>query len=167
MTIHGPRVNRSLPVAALLLAAAGLLAAVACSGQSTRSQATTATSGGEEASEEQVEGAQTLNVRLQEWSLQVEQKALFAGQVAFLVTNAGQEPHELLVLRTDLPAVGLPVHGGQVGRGDGWKVVGEVDAVQPGRSAAAVFDLSRGHYVLICDLAGHYERGMHAEIVVQ
>ncbi len=114
-----------------------------------------------------MEGAQTLNVRLQEWSLQVEQRALFAGQVAFLVTNAGQEPHELVVLRTDLPAAGLPVHGGQVGRGNGWTVVGEVDLLQPGRSAAAVFDLPRGHYVLICDLTGHYERGMRAEIDVQ
>lgn len=114
-----------------------------------------------------MEGAQTLNVRLDEWHIQVEQRTLFAGKVAFLVANAGQQAHELVVLRTDLPAAALPVRGARVGTGDGWTVVGEVEEIGPGRAEAAVFDLRRGHYALICDFPNHYAQGMHADLEVQ
>jgi uncharacterized cupredoxin-like copper-binding protein len=150
-------------IVALILTLAALATAAGC-GRTSSSAAPTTT--GDEAGEEEVEGAQTLNVRLDEWRIQVEQRALFAGKVAFLITNGGREAHELVVLRTDLPAAALPVHGSRVGAGDGWTIVGEVEQIPPGRSEAAVFDLPRGHYVLICDFPNHYARGMHADLEV-
>jgi len=85
------------------------------------------------------------------------------GTVAFSVRNAGKLEHELVVLKTNLPAAKLPVKGAkavEVGR------LGKV-VVKPGRSGGLSLPLKAGKYVLICNFAGHYQAGQRVAFVVK
>jgi uncharacterized cupredoxin-like copper-binding protein len=94
---------------------------------------------------------------------------LHAGQVDLSVKNDGPDAHELIVVReTDS---GLPL------RKDGLTVdedaieknkleLGALEPGQPGGVRHMRLNLAPGRYVLICNMAGHYLGGMHAELVV-
>ena len=82
----------------------------------------------------------------------------------FRIENRGPSTHEFVVVRTDVPAGGLPLGP------DGLRVdedspllhhTGELDEVQLGSSGTLVLRLPPGHYALICNLEGHYLGGMH------
>jgi uncharacterized cupredoxin-like copper-binding protein len=92
-----------------------------------------------------------------------------AGHVAFSVFNRGPSTHEFLIVRTDLGSGNLPIGS------DGLTVdedsaqldpVKEDSELDIGISRALVVDLAPGHYVLYCNLEGHYLGGMHASLVV-
>ncbi len=115
----------------------------------TTSQAAAATSG-------------TVNVILNEMNVVPTPATAKAGKVTFAVNNAGQLPHEMVVIKTDKKADAL---------GSGTKVpetgsVGETGDIAPGKSKSVSFNLKAGHYVLICNIAGHYAAGMHADFNV-
>ena len=85
------------------------------------------------------------------------------GTVTFSVRNAGKLEHELVVLKTNLPAAKLPVKGSkavEVGR------LGKV-VVKPARSGGLSLPLKAGKYVLICNVAGHYQAGQRVAFVVK
>lgn len=111
----------------------------------------------------------TVHVREKDFSLTLDKTAVVAGAVRFQVTNGGPSDHELVVLRTDLPAEGLPLVA------DNSKVdteavgITEVVEIPPfaaGGSASQTVRLDPGSYVLICNLPGHYALGMHAPFTV-
>ena len=54
--------------------------------------------------------------------------------------------------------------GSKVDEAASGTVIGRIDEsdLGPGKSASATFELSPGKYVLICNVAGHYEDGMYA-----
>lgn len=119
----------------------------------------------------------TVHVTVKEWSVTAD-RTVRAGNVTFVVTNAGSMEHELLVLQTDTPPDRLPL----TNAGDppepvtsGADRVSEDDSVgetgspslQPGESRTFTIDaMEPGNYVLLCNLAGHYARGMHTGLVV-
>lgn len=120
-------------------------------------------------------GAEQLNVSLGEWTVTPERTTVPAGQVYFLANNLGpDDPHELVIIRTDLPPDQLPVVDGRVPE-DQVDLVGEIEEFPPGTQAAATFELTPGNYVLICNIAemengqleSHYQMGMHARLVVE
>jgi uncharacterized cupredoxin-like copper-binding protein len=85
-----------------------------------------------------------------------------AGKVTFAVNNAGQLPHEMVVIKTDKKADAL---------GSGTKVpetgsIGETGDIAPGKTKSVSFNLKPGHYALICNIPGHYAAGMHADFNV-
>lgn len=101
-----------------------------------------------------------------------------AGTVTFVVKNAGTMEHEMIVLKTDTPFDQIPV----VDAGDppapvptGANKVDEADNVaetgdpnlKPGDTRTFTAKLAAGHYVLVCNLAGHYQMGMRAPFTVQ
>jgi uncharacterized cupredoxin-like copper-binding protein len=45
--------------------------------------------------------------------------------------------------------------------------IGEIEDVKPGSSKSATFTLSPGKYLLICNLANHYSKGMVSQIEVK
>ena len=121
-------------------------------------------------------GAAQVNVTLKEWAIEVEPATVKAGQVYFLVTNAGPDhPHELVIVRTDKDPEELPVVEGRVPE-DQVEMIGEVEAFAPGTQASGVFRLEPGKYVLICNLVereahgeleSHVEEGMVATLTVE
>jgi len=85
------------------------------------------------------------------------------GAVAFSVRNTGKLDHQLVVLKTNLAPSKLPVKGSkavEVGR------LGKV-SVKAGRSAGLGLTLKAGKYVLICNVAGHYQAGQRIGFVVK
>jgi hypothetical protein len=112
----------------------------------------------------------TVAAVLDEWSINAEPADVAASVVAFDVDNAGDEPHELVVIRTDTPASALPTNpDGAVDEaavnGD---VIGEVEPFPAGEQCVGVFDLRPGSYALVCNIVeeedgqieAHYQLGM-------
>jgi len=102
-------------------------------------------------------------VDLSEWHVAVGRSTLQTGSLTFVVRNGGSIPHDLTILKTDLPADQLPQESGKA-REDG-KVAGTV-ALNPGQSTQLLVTLEPGNYVFICNEAGHYALGMHAAVKV-
>ncbi len=84
-----------------------------------------------------------------------------AGAVTFGIMNRGATTHEFVVLRTDAPPGSLAVTNGTAAEAGH---VGEAKDIAPGSVRWLTLTLSPGRYVLICNLSGHYELGMHARL---
>jgi uncharacterized cupredoxin-like copper-binding protein len=94
------------------------------------------------------------------------------GTITFQVTNAGEFPHEFVVIRSDLPIAQLPRLGGEEGVDeDEVEIVGRLDPIEPGTLEELPLDLDLGEYVLICNLTGggesHYLNGMYEQFTVE
>jgi|SRR5581483_3030901 len=90
-----------------------------------------------------------------------------AGPVTFNIKNdSADEVHELVVLRTDLPADKLTLDA--VGGVDEEKFdsAGEQGDIAASQSAKLTLNLTPGHYALICNQPGHYAAGMHLDFTV-
>lgn len=87
-----------------------------------------------------------------------------AGKLTVTAKNAGQEEHELVLLRTDRAADAIPVTDGQASEEGS---VGEIGEQAPGKSGAHSFTLKPGNYVFICNVKGHYAAGMRGSLVVK
>ena len=91
-----------------------------------------------------------------------------AGRVSFAIANDGSAVHEFEVLRTDIAADALPVDSGVAQTSaDGVEIVDEVEEIAPGTSAELAVELDTGAYVIICNVAGHYDAGMAAAFAVE
>jgi uncharacterized cupredoxin-like copper-binding protein len=93
-----------------------------------------------------------------------------AGPVTFHIKNAGTMVHEFVVLQTDLAADKLPVTSGapEVDEdADELTAVDEVEDIAVGASEDLTVDLKAGHYVVICNVPGHYQAGMRTELTVE
>jgi uncharacterized cupredoxin-like copper-binding protein len=44
--------------------------------------------------------------------------------------------------------------------------IGEIGGVPPGRTRRTTLTLKSGRYLVICNVPGHYQLGMRAELVV-
>ncbi len=126
------------------------------------------------------EGATEVRVSLAEWTVAPSVPAVGSGTIYFLVDNLGPEdPHDFVVVRSDLPADQLPV---EEERGfvieDAVDVIGAIKPFTPASSASAVFTLTPGRYVLICNILewededggrweAHYAEGMRAAFLVE
>jgi len=95
---------------------------------------------------------------LTEFDLVISSASAPAGEITFEVKNAGELPHELLVIRTDLDAAELPFEDFKVVE-EGLDLVAKVEDLAAGESVSLTAHLEAGHYVLICNLSGHYESG--------
>ena len=67
---------------------------------------------------------------------------------------------------TDLPPDKLPVDGASAKAKEDGKA-GEIPSIPAGKSAAVTLDLTPGKYVFICNIAGHYQIGMHTGFTVE
>jgi uncharacterized cupredoxin-like copper-binding protein len=104
-----------------------------------------------------------LDVSLAEYSITPNVADISGGTVTFQVTNTGQQDHEMVVIRTDDAPGALPFADGEASEQGSQ---GEIPEIAPGQTQTLKLKLPAGHYVLICNLPGHYKGGMHAEFVV-
>lgn len=139
-----------------VLAAMMVLLVGACGGQAASPIPTTAV------------GPQ-VRVELGEWYIRPNVPSAPAGAVTFAATILGLESHELVVIKTDLPADGLKLNASnQVDEGASGLVLGEIEPEDfgPGKAASSTLTLPSGGYVLFCNEPGHYQKGMHASLQV-
>jgi uncharacterized cupredoxin-like copper-binding protein len=100
---------------------------------------------------------------LKEYTVTPRPSQVAAGRVAFKVRNAGAINHEFVVLRTNKKASDL-LKGNEA---DETGNVGEIGDISPGQTKTLSLNLKPGHYALICNLAGHYKAGQHADLTVR
>ena len=105
-------------------------------------------------------------VELSEFAIAVDPAAAARGTISFSVANAGGVFHNLRVIRSDAAPDALPVEAGQVAEGQ-VDVVGRIEEFAGGSSESITLDLAPGSYLLICNVAGHYQLGMTTAFTVQ
>ena len=129
--------------------------------------------------------ATTVQVTLDEWAVATEPASAPSGEVTFEVSNAGDEVHEFVVIRTELGLLDLPTaEDGSVDEegAEDMEVIGEVEDIAAGASETLILDLEAGQYVLICNIVeeqmdmdemdmehdpSHYQNGMRTGFTVQ
>jgi hypothetical protein len=122
--------------------------------------------------------ATTVAVTLQEFSVLPAPASAPAGQVTFQAKNTGpKDPHELVVIKTDLEPGALPTKpdGGVDEEGAGVEALGEIEEFKVGETRSKAFELTAGSYVLICNVVeeeegkteAHYQLGMRTAFTVQ
>jgi len=142
---------------ALSLAAVATATLVACGG----STAEKAPAGGAPAGGT----ATTVKATLTEFSIALAPATVKAGQVKFDATNGGALAHELIAVKSDLASDKLPVKDGVVEM-SGLKSSGTIAQFDAGKSASGTFNLEAGKYIVFCNIAGHYQGGMHTTLTV-
>lgn len=117
-----------------------------------------------------------VQVALAEWSVSPVPAQVAAGRVAFMARNAGQQPHELVVVRAqradDLPVA--PNGAVDENRLPDGALIGEIGPFPPGQNCTGVFTLQPGSYVLLCNIVSnrngrpeaHFAMGMSAPFTV-
>ncbi len=103
---------------------------------------------------------------LNEYSIQSSAATAPAGEITFTVTNAGTMIHEFVIMQTDVLAADLPLANDEVTEDD-YTVVDEVEDVEAGASKPLTVTLEAGHYVMLCNIAGHVRQGMVVDFTVQ
>ena len=130
---------------AVLFAAGALLVATGCSSDS----------GG-------------VGTTLADYTVTLDADSAPAGDVTFDVQNDAAQEHEFVVFKTDLAPDALPTDdkGAVDEEGEGVTHIDEIGSIPAGTSSSLTVKLDAGSYVVICNLPGHYQQGMHASFTV-
>ena len=104
-----------------------------------------------------------VSATLADFSITLDPNSAPAGEVTFDVTNDAEQTHEFVVFQTDLAADQLPTddNGDVDEAGEGVTLVDEIEDIEGDSSESLTVNLDAGSYVLICNLPGHYQQGMH------
>jgi uncharacterized cupredoxin-like copper-binding protein len=87
-----------------------------------------------------------------------------SGDVILRVSNDGPDHHELILVRSDTATLPLRPDGVTVDEDHlESETVATMEAAPAGSVRRLSLRLTRGSYVLFCNMAGHYLGGMHAE----
>ena len=146
--MNTPEVNVTVRIFNTIVAAA-LLVATACS------------AGPADTSE-----AATLIADLSDYKIVVDHPTIAPGHVVIGIRNHASMAHEFKVIKTDQAPDQLPVDGGTAKASEDGKV-GELLNIVAGASRKLVLELTPGKYVLICNVAGHYQLGMRVGLEVK
>jgi uncharacterized cupredoxin-like copper-binding protein len=118
--------------------------------------------GGSETSDADVQ------ITLRDFAVELSTASASAGRLTFASENEGPSVHEFEIFSVPdgVDANALPVQDG-VADTEGLTVIDEVEDIAPGTTAELTVDLDPGGYAIICNLASHYEQGMHAAFTVE
>jgi len=110
---------------------------------------------------------QVVGVTLKDFHIDTGTPSVIGGDVVMQVHNAAPATHEFVVVRTNLPADGLPIGPDGLSVNEDWlDRVGELNEVAAGTVDTLPLQLAPGRYVFFCNLDGHYLGGMHAVLEV-
>lgn len=117
-----------------------------------------------------VSGA-TVSATEKDFSISLDNSTVDSGDVVFNIKNEGPTTHEFVVLKTDRAEDKLPTDtaGSAVDTSAaGIQVVGKTQNIDSGTSTTlTISNMKSGKYVVICNLPGHYQLGMHASFTVK
>jgi uncharacterized cupredoxin-like copper-binding protein len=113
----------------------------------------------------------SLTITMGDYSFTPSDATTKAGTVDLSAPNDGQLLHELVLLKTNKPAGSLPLNGDEVDEegleAKGVDSPGEIEDVGPGQTKSTTLKLTPGTYVMICNIPGHYQRGMYGTVTVK
>jgi uncharacterized cupredoxin-like copper-binding protein len=110
-----------------------------------------------------------INGTEKEWEIALDSDLHEAGTVAFNLTNEGTIAHEFLVVRSEKSATELLADvDPATNRIDEelLDVIDEQPEYEPGVPGAVTVSLTPGHYVVMCNIEGHYKAGMYADLEI-
>jgi uncharacterized cupredoxin-like copper-binding protein len=110
-----------------------------------------------------------VNVLLKDFEVQQDAAVVPAGTVSFRIRNQGPTSHEYVVVRTDRAPYKLPLQRDGLTVNEeapGIDLLDEAEGLDIDDRQTLVLDLAAGHYVMYCNLEGHYLGGMHAALTV-
>jgi hypothetical protein len=114
-------------------------------------------------------GSRVLHVDERDFALHLPSTNLAAGTYVFVDTNHGPSPHELVMWKTNDPADRLPLLANHRVNEDSPALASVLDSgttIDPGQTRLLTATLAPGHYVIACNLPGHFVSGMHLDVVV-
>ena len=105
-------------------------------------------------------------VDMKEYAITLSVPSVKAGLVKFGIRNNGTMVHDFDLIKTDLAFDKLPIDGGSAkAKNDG--LVKQMINIAANRSTTLSADLAAGNYVIICNVAGHYQLGMRVALKVE
>ncbi|MEO8633527.1 MAG: sulfocyanin-like copper-binding protein [Chloroflexota bacterium] len=104
-------------------------------------------------------------VHMKDYRIELSVATVKPGTVKFGIKNEGGMEHSFEMLRTDLPFDKLPTTADAKAKEDG--LVKQVKSMGIGKVAVVTADLAAGNYVIICNVAGHYQLGMRVTLTVR
>jgi Sulfocyanin (SoxE) domain len=110
-----------------------------------------------------------VNVLLDDFRVRQDPAVVPAGTVSFRILNQGPTTHEYIVVRTDRAPDKLPLQRDGLTVNEeapGIDLLDEAEGLDIDDRQTLVLDLAAGHYVMYCNLEGHYLGGMHAALTV-
>jgi uncharacterized cupredoxin-like copper-binding protein len=153
-----------MPIQRVLIAVPAFALAVAgCGTTSADSQGDPAAKKAAATSADPVAGRH-LTVAMTEYRFKPSNVTVRAGRLRVTAKNAGHKEHEFVLLRSSRPAGALPTKGKEASEAG---AVGEVSERKPGKSGTHTFNLKPGRYVFICNVPGHYRKGMRGTLTVR
>ena len=109
----------------------------------------------------------TVAATVKDFTLSLDKTSAAAGSIKFDITNQGPSGHEFVILKTDLAADTLPIKDNTVDTSaPGITSIAEAEGIGTGTSKSLTKGLDAGKYVMICNIAGHYQQGIHTSFVV-
>ena len=111
-----------------------------------------------------------VNVLLEDFKVRMDTAVVSAGAVSFRLLGQGPTTHEVIVVRTDRAPDKLPLQRDGLTvdeEGRGIDFLDEVEGLDIDDRQTLDLRLAPGHYVLYCNLEGHYLGGMYAALTVR
>ena len=105
-------------------------------------------------------------VELTDYKVASNVATLKSGKAKIGVRNISGQLHEVILIKTDTAADKLPVDGGTSKAKEDVKVASAMN-IGAGGVVAMDVDLAPGNYLLICNVAGHYQLGMRSAFKVE
>lgn len=105
-----------------------------------------------------------VHVHLDEWSVEADPPSFpGSGTIAFGGHNHGKYPHQVTVLKTDMPVDELPIDRGRVDNEEAGELIMEFEVPAADGDEGlqvGIADLTVGKYAIFCNIPGHYLQGM-------
>jgi uncharacterized cupredoxin-like copper-binding protein len=115
-------------------------------------------------------GGTVVKVHLDDFHVHPDQSVVPAGMVRFRLGNNGPSTHEFILVRSEAAPDKLPLQRDGLTvdeEGPGLEHIDEVEGLDIADRSTLAVSLSAGHYVLFCNMEGHYLGGMHAAFTVR
>jgi len=104
---------------------------------------------------------------LADYSIHLSAAPVHVGTNVFLIQNGGSEEHEFIGFKIDQPVAQLALTPDGNLNEDALTNVTDGDNLQPGTDQTRLVNLTEaGTYLFVCNLPGHFAKGMYTELTL-